>query len=232
MLYVLLTLISYVENPTSAIYMVWKGNWSISHEKVLTQQSDTNSAVHVNDYWAIVTKKSISEFTVDVYESPNNTETKIFNFSTDFVHNYVKVKDGNTIYTYNPSSYYGNRISISGKFRDYTFHYIFAGGNRYQISVFDFNNHEWNFFNIIKDVDRHDPTWFEENFWLMFGYVSMSILMFILYNYAFKRFSKLAEEEELKREEEKTLPKPEFEDVLAPTNVKRRTTTIYEEANK
>ena len=226
MLFVLLNLIS-CDNACSAIYMTWVGNWSISHEKILVENPGQNSVAHVNDYWAIVTKKSVSEFAVNVYESPNNTDSPIFNFSTDFHSDHFEVIDGNNIYTYNVFTVSEGQIAVSGKFRDYTFHYVYDRNSRYQISVFNLKKHEWDFFNIIKDIDRREPTFFEEQFWLYFGYFFLSIFMFILYNFAFKCYAKLADKNERRIEKEKKLPKPEFEDVLTPGLVKKRTPQTY-----
>lgn len=232
MLFIFISLISCSDDTLSSLYMIWKGNWSISHNRFVDQELNKDSVVHVNDYWGIITKDSITDFPINIYESPNNTEVPIFNFSTHFRNNYIQVKKEDEVYTYYPYVISEAHFSISGKFKEYNFHFIYAGRDRYQLSVFNFKNHEWNYFDIIKDVDRHDPTWFEENFWLMFGYISISILMFILYNYAFKQYTKLADETDKRIRKEEKLPNPEFEDALAPGHVRKRTTNIYSEGNK
>ena len=226
-MFLIFNIISLYKVDSSQLYMSWKGNWSISHEKILAQDSlsASNAKSHVNDYFAIITKKSSSDFIIEVFESPQNMDLVLYNFSIEFVQNSIKLKDGSNEYKYNPTNAFEEKLTVSGMYQKFTFHFIYVNNNRYQLSVFDLDNQEWNFFNIIKDIDRHDPTWFEENFWLIFGYVFLSLFFFILYNFAFQRFSKLADENEKRIQQEKKLPKPEFEDALTPGYAKRRTPT-------
>lgn len=225
---ILLTLV-YGDNKIDAsiIYMSWEGNWSISHEKILTENQGSNPKIHINDYWAKVIKNKIGEFTVEIYESPNSTNLVFNNLSVVFKNNNILINDGMASYTYTYCIELLTILSISGKYQHYTFNLAVAAYSRYQLSVFDSENQEWHFFNIIKDMDRHDPTWFEEKFWLYFGYAFLCIFMFILYNFAFNRYTKLADEVQVKREQEKKLPNKEFEDVLTPGYVKKRTPMTY-----
>lgn len=201
-----------------------RGNWSISHELVEPSlNSNGNYTTYIDTYWANVTEISMSFVKVEIYRNQEDLSKPLLAFQLQTREKYIIFTENNQNHNYFFNDGTSHQVTISGKYHQYTFHWILAQNSRYQLSAFDEEKKVWHFFNIIHNIDRSEPSFWKQQFWTLFGMFSFSICFSVLYIMHYKKFNQEFAEKRKQQAQEKLLPKPEFEDVLGQTSIRQRT---------